>query len=56
MTVEIQNPKIVDYSGLPVMPKEQAECYWCNKVLDKDKMTKTKQYGVTVYICRGCGG
>ena len=56
MTVEVQKPKIVDYSGLPVIQEDKAECYWCNRVLDKDKMVRTKQYGVTVYVCKNCGG
>ena len=55
MTAEIQKPKFADYSGLPVVPRERAECYWCQRVLDKDKMNKTKKYGVVVYVCKGCG-
>lgn len=54
--IEEQKPMIVDYSGLPVIPQEKAECYWCNKVLDKEKMSRTKQYNMTVYVCNGCGG
>jgi len=56
MTAEIQKPKFVDYSGLPAIKPEKAECYWCQRVLDKDKMSKTRKYEVVVYVCRGCGG
>ena len=56
MTVEEKNPQFVDYSGLPVISNGMEECYWCNRVLDKTKMTMAKQYGVTVYVCKNCGG
>lgn len=56
MTVEEEKPMIVDYSGLPVISKDKAECYWCTRILDKNKMSAQKQYGVTVYVCKNCGG
>ena len=54
MTTEIQKPKFVDYSGLPVVDKEKAECFYCSRVIEKIKMKKSSAYGLIVFLCGKC--
>lgn len=37
------------------VPVNMAECYWCNRVLLKEKMKRDSKYGIGVYVCNKCG-
>ena len=54
MTAEIQKLKIVDYSGLPVIKEDKAECFYCSSVRDKTKMKKDRAHGLIVFLCEKC--
>lgn len=43
-----------DYSGLAETPVGMAECFWCGKVKDSQKMRKDTKHGMRVSICEGC--
>jgi hypothetical protein len=40
----------------PDVSDGKVECYWCDKSFPKEEMRQERQYGVTVYVCKGCQG
>jgi len=43
-----------DYARLPDMPEDKAECFYCPRVLDKNKMRQMKMRNSTVWVCDKC--
>ncbi len=39
---------------LPVVSSGEEECFWCSRVLDKNKMKKIVMAGLPAYKCERC--